>query len=330
MKKRTGMQIPIVMVAATALVACGSAGAGGEEDGVVELTMAHDGTASSAAVSLGIDQGFFEEEGLDIEFTTVGQPPATVAAVQSGEVDVGSVPTIPTVNAIGEGLPLTSIASVSGYPDPAEVEDMTVYDTFGIYVAPDSDFDSPSDLEGQDVAVPAREAVFEVLIADAVREDGGDPSNVNWIVLDFQSQITSLTSGRVDAAGLPLPFTVQAGHEGAQLLEQPGIAFYEQGPTSVWNASAQVAEDDELVSKLQRAIHRSNEYANEHRDEAVERAAEITGIDVAVLEESTGFNYFPTTFQEEDIERVNRKMAELDFLAEAVDLSGNLETYDGN
>lgn len=308
------------------LSGCGAtAGSSANSEGLQEITIAHDGTADAAAVGLGIEQGFFEKEGLKVKYTTVGSPPATVAAVQSGQVDVGSIPTLPTITALGQGVNILPFMSGSGYPRGGH-EDLNQYDQLSIYVSPHADIKRPSELNGHKVAVPARKAVMEILISNAIREDGGDPATVNWIVLDSGSQVSALADGKVDAAGLSLPFTAQAADAGAQLLIGPAIDFYKEGPLTNWIASPRVAANKELLLKIQRAIQRSNAYANQHRDAAMTKASEITHIDVKLFQNARGFNYYPEDFQLEDLDRVNLKMTELGFLPKPVDLAGKVQT----
>lgn len=303
---------------ALVLSACGGAEQSAAE--TTRVTMAHDGSTQSAAVSLGIDQGFFREEGLEIEYTTVGQPSATVAALQSGELDVGSVPTIPAIYALAQGINLTALAGSSGYP--SDGQDMNKYDTISIYVSPNSSITRPKDLEGKNIGLPGRGTVHEVLVSNAILEDGGDPTKVQWIVLDNTSRVSFLIEGKVDAAGLSSPFVEQAADRGAKLLEKPGIDFYQEGGLiSAWFASQKIAADSDLMAKLQRAIHKSNTYANENINDAKKRAAEITGISFELLDKADGFNYFPTTLSEDDLKKTNQKLVDLGFQKQMVDFS---------
>jgi NitT/TauT family transport system substrate-binding protein len=275
-------------------------------------------------VGLGIDQGFFKDEGLEVDYLTVGAPPATVASVQSGQVDVGSIPTLPAITAISHGVDILPFMSGSGYP--RGTHDLKQYDQLSIYVSPGVDISSPAELEGHKVAIPSRGAVMEVLISDAVRNDGGDPAKVNWIVLDYGSQVSALIDGRVDAAGLSLPFTAQVADAGAELLMGPAIDFYEEGPLTTWIASPDTAADDDLLMRLQRAIQKSNAYANNHRDEAMAKASKITGIDEQLFREARGFNFYPVDLKLDDFQRASEKMHGLGFLKAPVDLEGKVRT----
>lgn len=286
------------------------------EDGLITVKIATDGTATGSAVALGVQMGFFEEQGLKVELTASPNPPAGVAALQSNEIDVASVPVIPALNAQAEGINIVSIAPVAGYTgDPALDAD---YDVQSIMIPAGSDIKTAKDLEGRKVGIPARKAIFEAFIIDEVTKQGGDPSTIEWIALDFVSQVEALDQGRIDAAALPLPFNVEAENNGATTLWYPSLAFYEKGQTSTWLISPKMQEDPGLVKKIQDAILKSNEYANEHRDEAIDAGSELTGISPDELRASGKFNYFPNTLDVDALKIANDKLVAMNFIKASV------------
>lgn len=310
---------------ALGVTACGSddAGAGqGTDQDVQSINVTTDGTVSGAAIHLGVDQGFFEDEGLELSLSSNGNPPSAAAALQSNSVHFSSVPLIPGLNAIGQGLDVYSIAAASGYPDGVDSD--SEHATFGVYVQPDSDIERPADLEGKQVATNARQNIFEAYVIDEVGEDGGNPDSIEWTAIDFSSQVEALRQGRIDAATLAMPFTVSAEENGARMVWSPGVGFHQKGATSTWMVGPEVAEDQDLIERFQRAIQQSNEYANENREEAVAKAAEITEIDEDLITEAGRFNYFPPTYEEEDIQRVNEKLVDVGYLDSPADLEGRL------
>ena len=78
---RTGLA---ATAASLAVVLTGCGGAGGErtkEDGLTVVTVAYTPIYSVGALKLGMDQGFFEKEGLRVELQQVANPPSGIAAV---------------------------------------------------------------------------------------------------------------------------------------------------------------------------------------------------------------------------------------------------------
>lgn len=297
-----------------ALTACGGGDSeASSTDG--NLTAGVIGLTSDASLEIAEDQDYFDEVGISgVDVTTVSDPPAAIAAVQSGDIDVAYTPSIPYFNALSQGIDLTVVAAADGFPkDAADVEPETIDDT-GLYVQNGSDISSPADLEGKSVAVPARNAQLEITISEAIEQDGGDPELVQWMVLDFASALDSLGNGQVDAAGVVSPFTQQADDAGYTLLASPGMAFFEDGAIGLWVAGTdEVEQNPEKYEAFQEALSQAADYGNENTDEAREYASEITGIEVETLEQGAT-TYWPTDVRYDDLDRANTKMTDLGYL----------------
>ncbi|MBM0128022.1 ABC transporter substrate-binding protein [Pimelobacter simplex] len=322
---RTGL-VAATASLALALTACGG---GGEErkteDGLTVVTVAYTPIFSVGALQLGIDQGFFEEQGLQVELKQVANPPSGIAAVAGDEVDFNYTPSIPFLNAIANGVQLEIVGAADGYAEgtKAEVEaDPAVglkHDDTAVVVPASSGIESAADLEGKTVSVPARGAQLEVTIAAAIEAAGGDPAKVNWITLDFPSAVSSLKSGRVDAAGLVVPFVTQAVQAGGRIITSPGVEFFDDGAIGLWVSSAALAkEDPELVKSFEAAVEATNEYAAAHVAEAQQAAATVLKTDLAVVQAGS-VPAFPTTVDPADVQSVADRMKELGYLKKDID-----------
>lgn len=328
-QRRTVAALAIAASAALALAGCssgdgGDAGSGAGESGeLTTLSVATIGLTSDGSLLTGIEQGFFEEEGLRIETSIVANPPAGLAAVQSGQVDIAYSPSIPLLNALSQGVPIQVIGAADGYPDdPSEVDDPAEFDDTGLFAAVGSDISSIEDLAGKTIAVPARSAQLEVVIAGELEKVGIDPtSGVNWVVLDFTSAVAGLKNGTVDAAGLVSPFTTEAAEAGAAQLAAPSIGFFETGATGLWTAgTATIEQKGDAIAAFQRAIVKSNEFATENPEVAIQAGLDYTGSTLTIDQVKTPI--WPTEVKPEDLERPNEKMVALGFLPQPVDLDG--------
>ena len=222
-------------------------------------------------------------------------------------------------------MPLKIVAAADGYKDGAsEDADLNRVDDTGLLVQQASAITRPKDLEGKSVSVPARKAQLEVTVSKLVKDDGGDPAKVNWMVLDPSSALQSLNSGRVDAASLVAPFTSKAAAEGNRLLASPGVEFFEQGAIGLWVAGANTVKSKEkALAGFKAAIYKANAYANGHIDEAQQLSAEITKTPLDVVK-SGAVNYWPEEVRVEDIERANKNLADLGFLSAPVKLPADV------
>ncbi|TJY63676.1 sulfonate ABC transporter substrate-binding protein [Arthrobacter sp. CAU 1506] len=326
---RSKLPIALAGVLALGLSACSTAASdtGSDAAGTTTLKVSTIGLTSDAGLMLGIDKGFFKDEGLEIEVSTVANPPAGIAAAQSGQIDLAYTPTIPLLNAMSQGVPLSIVAAADGYEDGAiNGDDLTTVDDTGLVVAKDAGISSPKDLEGKAVAIPARKAQLEVTVSKLIKDDGGDPAKVNWMVLDFASAVQSLKQGRVDAAALVAPFIGTAQEAGGVLLSSPGIEFFREGAVGVWVAGQPTVDGKhEALAKFQTAINKANAYANENTDEVQAKAAEVTKQPLEDIQSGTD-TYWPTEVRAADVERVNKALVELGFLTEEVNLDQVLFT----
>lgn len=306
---------------AVSLAACASGseepGDRPETGGVDKILAARVGSMADAAIFLGIEQGYFAEANIELETTVVSSPPAGIPAVQSGEVDMAYAPSVTILTAAEQNVDVRIIAPGDGYPD--EGGDVSMYDTTGIYIMPDSGIARAKDLEGKRVAIPARSDQLEINLAKIIRDDGGDPGTVQWVLLDFATAASTLASGDIDAAALVVPFTAQAEENGGVLFASPAAEFFEHGAIGAWVTNSKHAENTDLMKRLHDAIVKSNTYANEHPDEALEKAAELTGIDLETLKQGAR-PYWSTTVKPEDFERAGAQMLDLGFLTNAVEV----------
>lgn len=321
--KRTGILTALTACAALTLAGCGSGAEGaGDADGPATLNVGTIGIASDAALQVGIDKGYFKDAGVTIEKTVIANPPAGIAAAQSGKIDVTYTPSIPMLTAMSHGVPLQVVAAADGYPAASkQSEDLSKVDDTGVFVSADSSIDDAGDLVGKTVAVPARKAQMEVTIANSVREAGGDPESVKWMVLDFASALQSLNDGRVDAAALVSPFTSQAAADGDVRLLSPGVEFFKEGAVGLYVTGKSTAESaPDALAAFREGIYKANAYCNEHRPECEEVAAKVTKTPLKVIR-SGAETYWPTEVQPIDLQRVNNKLVDLGYIKEKVDLT---------
>ncbi|WP_138413198.1 ABC transporter substrate-binding protein [Sinomonas gamaensis] len=324
---RRSIPAALAAVLALALSACGgsSSASSAAGDSVTTLKVGTIGIGSDAAIKLAIDKGFFKEQGLDVKTSVVANPPAGIAAAQSGQLDLTYTPSIPLLNALSNNVPLTVVAAADGYSAEAmSSKDMTKVDDTGLLVQKDSTIKRPKDLEGKSVSVPARKAQLEVTVSKLIKDDGGDPSKVNWMVLDPSSALQSLNSGRVDAASLVAPFVSKAMSQGDRLLASPGVEFFKAGAVGLWvTGNSALQKERKAIEGFKAAIYKANAYANQHIDEAQQLSAQITNNPIDVIK-GGAVNYWPDKVTTDDIQRVNDSMVELGYLKTPVKLPANL------
>ncbi|MGY1661923.1 ABC transporter substrate-binding protein [Geodermatophilus sp. SYSU D00705] len=316
MTRTTYRAAAVGAAALLALTACGSSDGSGSaapgEEGPTPVTIGTQPIVDSAPLYLGVDQGFFEEEGLDLTIESAVGGAAVVPSVVSGDFEFGRGNVLSTMIAVDQGLPLqciTNANSTAGNPD------------FGAVVVPgDSPIQSMADLAGRTVSVNTLNNIGDTTIRSVVEEAGGDPGAVQFVEIPFPDAPAALQSGQVDAAWILDPFLTEAVDAGARVLSYNFSDFHPELDIScVFTSQQLLQEQPEVVEAFQRAMNRSLEFAQENPDEVRRITGTYTEIDPAVLERIT-IPTFRTEFSEEAMALLGAKATEYGTLSQEPDL----------
>jgi NitT/TauT family transport system substrate-binding protein len=277
-----------LLIALLVLLAAGcgddddSGGGGGSGGGAQETQTLKVGVipiADVAPLYLGMDKGFFEEEGLKIQPQLAEGGAAIVPSVVSGDYQIGFSNTTSLIIAASKNLPIQIISQgVLGGETPKEAWD-------GVIVPKGSDVKEIGDLEGKTVAVNTLNNVSQVVVNTALKEAGADYTKVKYVEVPFPDMNAALESGRVDAA-----FQVEPGYSGGLAAGSKNIsnAYEEMAPNytvATYFASKQyIGESRDVVDRFNRAIAKSLDYASQHDDEVRAIVGTYTEIPKEVLD----------------------------------------------
>jgi NitT/TauT family transport system substrate-binding protein len=161
---------------ATTLAACG--GDGGSSDtsssgsGSGEMRSIKVGAipiVDVAPIYLGVEQGFFKSEGLDVKLELAQGGAAIVPAVMSGQYQFGFSNTTSLLLASSQGLPLKVLTAGAVSTGKTGAD-------FGAVVAmPDSGIKSAADLAGKTVAVNTLRNIGDTTVRAVIDKAGADP-----------------------------------------------------------------------------------------------------------------------------------------------------------
>lgn len=272
--KKIGKFAALALSGSLALAACGSDdGLDESEDGLTKLTVYHITTLDSTPLYLGVEEGFFEDEGLDVEVKIAESGSAIIPSVVNGESPIGYANVVSDLAAIDQGLDIRFVSNCCGV---AGVDEES---TSNVFVLPDSDIQSAEDLAGKTIAVNSTKNLGDVTIPEALENKGIDPSGIEYIPMNYSDMSAALERGDVDAIWMVEPFQTIAEDNGYR----PVLAnFAEAFPNSTlgyYITSADFAEENpEVVASFQRAMSRSNEFANENHDRLRELAVSKIGL----------------------------------------------------
>ncbi|MFF3037949.1 ABC transporter substrate-binding protein [Arthrobacter citreus] len=180
--------------------ASGSAAAGGELEKIVVGVI---GIAPSAAMQYGVDEGIFEEHGLDVELQTGQGGAAMLPAVSTGDMNFAVGNPLTVMVAKDKGL---DMKIVTGYSNSyAEGEDIN-----GVVARADSGITTFADLEGKTASVNAVNTQGDLTIMEAASLAGADPTQIKFSEMPFPDMEAQLDLGNTDAIWIPEPFLSKA------------------------------------------------------------------------------------------------------------------------
>lgn len=263
---------------AMALAACGGDDGGGgatqNAEGNDEVTVGVIPIVDVAPIYLGQQEGFFEEEGIELTLESGQGGAAIVPGVEAGQFQFGFSNNTSLLVAAQQGLGVKVVAA--GNSSTGEVGN-----DFGAVVVPEgSDIESAADLEGARVAVNTLNNIGSTTINNVVREDGGDPTSIEYVELAFPDMPAAVAQGQVDAAWVVEPFLTITTSQGATPVAWNFASTDPELMIASYFTSADLAEEDpDLVERFTAAMNKSLEYADQNPDAVAEVLTTYTELD---------------------------------------------------
>ena len=262
----TRILAPVALIGAGALALAGCSGgsdgpAEENEDGVTSVTLMLNWYpyGEHAPFYYGVEQGIFEEHGIDLQIEAGQGSTKTAQAVGQGQVDFGWADAPAVMANIDKGVKIQSVG-VFLQTTPSAVQ-----------VFADSGIEQPEDLKGKTIAVSAGDAPTTTfpLYLEAV---GLEESDVKQQNLDPAGKVAAVLSGQVDGligfAHDQGPTIASESGKDVEYLRysDAGLNFYSNGliaPTST------IEDDPELVSALVAATSEAFAAAQDDPEAAV-------------------------------------------------------------
>jgi len=253
-----------LILAALACVAV-AAGCGGDDDGAepepqsARLILDWFPNPDHAGIYGAIDEGFFEDEGVEVSAEVPSDPSAALKRLAAGRADFAISYEPELLIARSEGVPVVAVAALVTRPLNA-----VIYRTDRIT--------GPDDLEGKTVGAAGLPSDRPLLDA-VVRNGGGDPEKVTVKNVGF-NLAPALAAGQVDAVvgafwNIELVELERQDQPVAALkLDENGVPTYDE---LVVVTSETVARDEpELVRAFLRGLKKGQDWAATDQAGAVE------------------------------------------------------------
>jgi NitT/TauT family transport system substrate-binding protein len=218
--------------------------------------------ANALPLDLGVQKGFFSQQGITFKKTTLQSGNDVVLAMGNNNGDIAYAGFVPMMIGSTSGIPLQLLAS-------SEVEGTSVSDNWqNILVKGSSSIHTPQDLRGKTVAVNALKGVGEIMIRAAFEKLGMSSSAARLTAIPFPQMRSALNNGQVDAVWTPEPFLSQILSDGGRSVMAPGPVLGRYFPIGGYAAKPSwVSANKGLAQRFRTAMNRSLVYAQSHPDE---------------------------------------------------------------
>ena len=215
--------------------------------------------ASSLATDyLGIQQGYFAQQGLKLNFIPGETAAALVAQVLSGQVNITFAPTASVIAADANGAKLQMIGPQGGLIAPNQPSS-------AIVVLPGSPIKTVKELVGKTVGVIALKSELDVLMHTEVKNAGGDEKAVQSVQIPFPTMYTALKAHRVDAIVTTEPFLTIAKEQGVRTISNLETDLLPNGSTGAWVATqSYIKANPAIIKAFQKANAQSIVYTKAH------------------------------------------------------------------
>ncbi|SEJ37791.1 ABC transporter substrate-binding protein [Demequina mangrovi] len=224
-------------------------------------------------IYLGVEKGFFEEEGLNLSLELAQGGAFIIPSVSQGDYEFGFSNVTSLILATANGVGLEAVG-------PGASTNGTEEDMAAVLTTSDSGISTAKDLEGKKVGVNALANVNTATINQMVRDDGGDPTKVTYVELPFPDIVPAIVSGDIDAGQVVEPFRTAGVN---QDLVSIGSNFLAMSPTFMiaeyFTSSDYAAENPDVVAAFEAALAKSFEYATANPDEVRAIVLDYTQMD---------------------------------------------------
>jgi NitT/TauT family transport system substrate-binding protein len=272
-------------------------------------------TTDLAPFHLAMKEGFFKDEGLNIEFVDAPSGGESVGKLVSGEVDISYSSYTPFFLAESRkaaqdkgGIKLVADASSAG-PNSCMV-----------VATPDSSVKNIKDMAGKRVAVTATGTISDLLTMSTLKTNGVDHKSIKWVETPFPATSAALKGKRVDAAFVTEPFlTISMKEAGAQPIFDVATGPTADMPTAGWASSGEfVKANPNTVAAFQRAMQKGTDLALSDRSKVEPMLVEFSGVDQDTAKMATLLT-FQSKLDATRIQRVPDLMLEFDVIQTPID-----------
>ncbi len=258
------------------------------------------------AAWVGIEKGFFRDEGLEVETAGIFNAGAEeMSAFASKGIDVGYLGMAPSVTGVANRAASVKAAALANAEGSA------------IVVRADSPLRQVKDLAGKTVAIPGYASVQDFLLHRALEAAGLAAGAVKIIVVKPPEMITALESSQIDAFIAWEPHATKAVTKGVGRVLLPSSQIWPGHPCCVVAFEGSVARDrPAAVQAFLKAHARATAFILANTEEAVRIGVQYTGMDEKTVRAALGNITYRTELERAPVREYASYLARLGYIKE--------------
>ncbi len=212
------------------------------------------------------EEGYFKEEGLDVNLTLFSSAGELATGLESGKLDVALIGSVPTLTFLSQGHDLTvfggAMTNGHGYVIKKEFAENT--DAKGVEL-----------LKGRNVASvknSVQDAELQILLKNAGLEIGEGEDQVNIVYFDSQKDAyAALANASIDAASVYSPYASLAQSQGYEIVYRCSEeeALKNQPCCRQVAAAATIQSAPNAYTAFERALIKAYKFTQENEDKTI-------------------------------------------------------------
>lgn len=313
---------PVALAVAIGLLVAGCGGAADEAGGksgagkLRSINVAETNGMPSAFLTYGVQEGLFEEHGLDVTVDTSAGGAAAIPGLVNGSLQVAGSNVVSVLLASQKGLDLKMVSAGTGVGDDLDAD-------FGrVMVLADSPIRGPEDLATANVSANTLENISEVSIRSSLENQDIDSSKMTFTELGFPDMLPALEGKDIDAAFLIEPFATMAADQGARSVLSPYVGMGANSQIGAYVMTARLVEQDpELATDFRAGVQETVDAIAADPQAFRDALPEIADMDPNLVNE-IDLPVWSGTVDEESLRDVGKWMVEFDLIPEEPDYDG--------
>jgi putative hydroxymethylpyrimidine transport system substrate-binding protein len=258
---RCFLALSLLIVLLVALAGCGGmSGNTQSSEGLDRITLTLDWypNADHAGIYAAQAEGFFEDEGLDVELQQPSDPAAVLQLVAAGQSEFGVSYENEMTNAAARDVPVKSVMAIMQQP------------LNSIISLKETGIEEPKDLAGKKVGY-AGQSFGSAVLDTVLRQAGEDPASVEKVNVGLDLR-PALISKQVDAVvdaywNIEAVELAQEGFE-TNVIRLPEVGVPNYNELIIATSDSYAQENPDIVRRFVKALVEGHQYAVENPEAA--------------------------------------------------------------